>query len=574
MALGDVKRGQGQDRRLPVDSWAIDDAVKLTGLDVFLRRQPGWSLQMADVPVTNNLSEMSVSELSAALKRVVEENFGLVRVRGEISGFRGVQSSGHCYFSLKDANAKIDVVIWKGVLQRLKIKPEEGMEIVVTGKITTFAGKSTYQLVLESVTPAGVGALMAVLEQRRGKLAAEGLFADARKRSLLFLPRVVGVVTSPDGAAIRDILHRLSDRFPVRVLIWPVRVQGESSATEIIGAIEGFNNIDGNSLIDRPDVIILARGGGSVEDLWSFSEEAVVRAVAASVVPIISAIGHETDWTLSDFAADKRAPTPSAAAEMVVPVRVDLLAIVTTTALRFARAIFGYHSGKQFAYKNLARSHRSDFSVLGHHRQMVDLSTERFEGRIGVLIGRAHIGSQAMKARLAGVSLGAFLASARECAKALSFRLTLGRMKCGAHLQYQLDILVQRHSTGLVQVTNRLENARRKSDITHGSVKSASASLLYKSATDLNNIGKTLSLFEYKRVLERGFVIVRDRNEKIVRLGLCAESEDILKLEFCDKIVITYNRTAEMGIRRSERPRSRSASGAAQSDIPNLIVDK
>ncbi|MBV8663587.1 MAG: exodeoxyribonuclease VII large subunit, partial [Hyphomicrobiales bacterium] len=270
-----------------------------------------------------NAPEFSVSELSGALKRAIEDRFGYVRVRGEISGYRGPHSSGHVYFSLKDAAARLDAVIWKNTFLRMRVKPEEGLEVVVTGKLTTFPGKSAYQIVVESLEPAGVGALMALLEARRRKLADEGLFDPARKQLLPYLPRVIGVVTSPTGAVIRDILHRLSDRFPVHVLVWPVRVQGETSAAEVAQAIRGFNALPLGGPLARPDVIIVARGGGSLEDLWGFNEEIVVRAAAESQIPLIAAVGHETDWTLIDHAADVRAPTPTAAAELSVPVRAE-----------------------------------------------------------------------------------------------------------------------------------------------------------------------------------------------------------------------------------------------------------
>src|ERR1700757_4553638 len=241
-----------------------------------------------------NIPEWSVSELSAALKRTVEDAYGFVRVRGEISGYRGPHSSGHCYFSLKDEGARIDAVIWKGVFGRIRFKPEEGLEVIATGRLTTYPGRSSYQIVIDSLEPAGVGALMALLEERKKKLAAEGLFDEARKQLLPYLPDVIGVVTSPTGAVIRDILHRLADRFPRRVLVWPVKVQGETSAAEVANAIDGFNALAEGGLLPRPDLIIVARGGGSLEDLWSFNEEIVVRAAAGSLIPLISAVGHET----------------------------------------------------------------------------------------------------------------------------------------------------------------------------------------------------------------------------------------------------------------------------------------
>src|SRR6202453_3741901 len=281
-----------------------------------------------------NAPEFTVSELSSALKRTVEDAYGHVRVRGEISGFRGPHSSGHCYFALKDESAKIEAVIWKGVHGRMRFKPQEALGVIAPGKLTTYPGSSKYQIVIEAIEPAGVGALMALMEERKKKLAAEGLFDEARKQLLPWLPEVIGVVTSPTGAVIRDILHRLQDRFPRRVLVWPVRVQGEGSAEQIAGAIRGFNALAEGGRIPRPDLLIVARGGGSLEALWSFNEEIVVRAAAESLIPLISAVGHETDVTLIDFASDRRAPTPTAAAEMAVPVRAELLLDLESLARR------------------------------------------------------------------------------------------------------------------------------------------------------------------------------------------------------------------------------------------------
>src|SRR6476646_9955296 len=281
-----------------------------------------------------NVAEFTVSELSAALKRTVEDSYGYVRVRGEISGYKGPHSSGHCYFALKDDRAKIDGVIWKMTFARMRMKPEEGMEVIVTGKLTTYPNRSSYQIIVETLEPAGLGALMALLEERKRKLTAEGLFDEARKQLLPFLPEVIGVVTSPTGAVIRDILHRLADRFPRHVIVWPVKVQGDGSAEQVASAIRGFNAMPEQGRIRRPDLVIVARGGGSLEDLWSFNEEIVVRAAADSIIPLISAVGHETDITLIDFAADKRAPTPTAAAEMAVPVRSELFAEVAALVRR------------------------------------------------------------------------------------------------------------------------------------------------------------------------------------------------------------------------------------------------
>jgi len=283
---------------------------------------------LAKVSATDNSQPLTVSELSRALKRTVESAFAFVRVRGEISGWKR-HASGHCYFTLKDDNACIDAVIWRGQAAGLAFPPADGLEVIGTGKLTTYAGRSKYQIVVERLELAGEGALMALLEQRRKALTEEGLFDPERRRRLPYLPRVIGVVTSPTGAVIRDILHRLEDRCPAHVIVWPVPVQGEGSAAKIAAAIRGFASFD-----PRPDVLIVARGGGSIEDLWAFNEEAVVRAAAESPIPLISAVGHETDTTLIDHAADRRAPTPTAAAEMAVPVRAELVSMLTELGQR------------------------------------------------------------------------------------------------------------------------------------------------------------------------------------------------------------------------------------------------
>ncbi|MGB5075865.1 MAG: exodeoxyribonuclease VII large subunit, partial [Sphingorhabdus sp.] len=293
---------------------------------------------LAEERAGDNAQAMSVSELSSALKRSVEDRFGHVRVRGEISGFKRA-ASGHIYFSLKDENARLDAVMWKGGAARLPFGPEDGLEVVATGKLTTYAGRSSYQVVVESLEVAGEGAMMLLFEKLKARLAAEGLFAAERKQRLPSLPRVIGVVTSPTGAVIRDILHRLDDRFPSHVIVWPVLVQGEHAAAQIAAAINGFSAMTDNGPARRPDLVIVARGGGSIEDLWAFNDEGVVRAVADCSIPIISAIGHETDTTLCDFAADFRAPTPTAAAEIAVPVRSELLQRLGQLALRMASAV-------------------------------------------------------------------------------------------------------------------------------------------------------------------------------------------------------------------------------------------
>ncbi|MDO8535338.1 MAG: exodeoxyribonuclease VII large subunit, partial [Xanthobacteraceae bacterium] len=331
----------------------------------------------ASTEARTNLPELTVSELSAALKRTVEETYPYVRLRGEVLNYKGPHSSGHVYFSLKDEGARIDAVIWKGVFGRLRFKPEEGLEVVATGKITTYPGKSSYQIVIDVIEPAGVGALMALLEERKKKLAAEGLFDEKRKRPLPYLPRVIGVVTSPTGAVIRDILHRLSDRFPRHVLVWPVRVQGETCAAEVAAAIAGFNALTSGGAIPRPDVIIVARGGGSLEDLWGFNEEIVVRAAAAGKIPLVSAIGHETDFTLLDLVADRRAPTPTAAAEMIVPVRSELLAQTGDFAARLIGSALRLIERLRGDVRSLARALPAADALLALPRQRLDAVGER-----------------------------------------------------------------------------------------------------------------------------------------------------------------------------------------------------
>lgn len=290
---------------------------------------------VARVEAGSNRAPMSVTELSQALKRHVESGFGQVRVRGEISGFKRA-ASGHLYLCLKDVDAVIDGVMWKGQAARIPFRAEDGLDVVATGRLTTYPGRSKYQLVIDSMELAGEGALLALLEKTKARLAAEGLFDPARKRPLPSLPRIIGVVTSPTGAVIRDILHRLSDRFPTHVLVWPVLVQGQGAADQVAQAIRGFDAIVPGGPVPRPDLLIVARGGGSIEDLWSFNEEVVVRAAAACTIPLISAVGHETDTTLIDFASDRRAPTPTAAAEMAVPVRSELVATLGELGARAA----------------------------------------------------------------------------------------------------------------------------------------------------------------------------------------------------------------------------------------------
>ena len=310
------------------------------------------------------------------LKRTVEDAFGFVRVRGEISGWKRA-ASGHCYLCLKDEKAVIDGVLWKATATALPFRPEDGIEVVATGKLTTYPGRSRYQIVIERLELAGQGALMALLDKRRRALAAEGLFDANRKKKLPFQPQVIGVVTSPTGAVIRDILHRLADRCPCQVIVWPVPVQGEGAAAQIAAAVRGFNALPEGGRIDRPELLIVARGGGSIEDLWAFNEEEVVRAVAASDIPIISAVGHETDTSLCDFAADVRAPTPTAAAEIAVPVRGDLLGQLRELGFRIERCARRSVERSQEQLDNSLRRWPEREQLLAPQRQRLDEIGER-----------------------------------------------------------------------------------------------------------------------------------------------------------------------------------------------------
>ncbi len=318
-----------------------------------------------------NAPALSVSQLSGAVKRVVEGEFGRVRVRGEV-GRVSRPASGHLYLDLKDDRAVLASVVWKGVASKLAHQPEAGMEVIATGRLTTFPGQSRYQLVIESIAPAGVGALMAMLEKRKAALAAEGLFAAERKQLLPYLPEVIGVVTSPSGAVIRDILHRLRARFPRKVLVWPAVVQGDKCAAEVAAAVRGFNTFTKGGALPRPDVLIVARGGGSLEDLWGFNEEAVVRAVAESEIPVITAVGHETDTTLVDYAADRRAPTPTAAAEMAVPVRADLLATLAAHDSRRVSAMARQLEAGGQRLRDLSRALPRADAILAERQQRLD----------------------------------------------------------------------------------------------------------------------------------------------------------------------------------------------------------
>ncbi len=383
------------------------------------------------------MPEFSVTELSAALKRTVEDAFPYVRVRGEISGLK-FHSSGHVYFDLKDDKAVLNAVIWKGTARSLKVRPEAGLEVVCIGRISTYAGSSRYQLIVEQVELAGLGALMAMLEERKKKLAAEGLFGAERKKALPFLPEVIGVVTSPTGAVIRDIMHRLEARFPRRVLLWPVPVQGERAAAEIAAAIRGFGRFP-QAALPRPDVLIVARGGGSVEDLMAFNDEAVVRAVADCDIPVISAVGHETDTTLIDFAADVRAPTPTAAAELAVPVRTELLALALDFERRLLRAFARGMEDRRQAVRQMARVLPRADQLFAQPRQRFDVASERLGHALRSNLNehRRSLIEAASVLRPAGLRSRLSLGSERT--RTLAQRLERGHRARLAELRNRLD---------------------------------------------------------------------------------------------------------------------------------------
>jgi exodeoxyribonuclease VII large subunit len=459
-------------------------------------------------------------------------------LRGEVSGYRGPHSSGHAYFSLKDQNARIDAVIWKGAFAKLKIRPEEGMEVIATGRITTFPGSSKYQIVIDTLEPAGIGALMALLEERRRKLNAEGLFAQERKRRLPFLPQVIGVVTSPTGAVIRDILHRLEDRFPRRVLVWPVRVQGETCAAEVAAAIRGFNALESGGRIPRPDVLIVARGGGSIEDLWGFNEEIVVRAVAESGIPLVSAVGHETDWTLIDHAADMRAPTPTGAAEMVVPVRVELMAAVNDLSRRHVEAALRLVERRRSDLRATARALPSPEALFSPKRQRLDLAATKLypalarnargheERLLKVVRQLAHVSPVAnvarMRARLDAVGPRPYNAACRsillreESLKQVGRRLVVSRE---ALLRAERVRLAQGH-----ELTQRV--AERLGPALQGQIA--------RKADKLDAVSKLFDSLSYKSVLKRGFALVRDADGQPLNSAEAVLDGQALVLEFAD----------------------------------------
>ena len=454
-------------------------------------------------PLRSNLPEYTVSELARALKRSIEENFVYVRVRGEISGFKR-HGSGHWYLSLKDSDAVIDAVCWRLTAMRLGLKPEDGMEVVCTGRLTTFPGRSKYQLVIDTIELAGVGALLKLLEERRKRLAAEGLFAAERKKKLPFLPQVIGIVTSPTGAVIRDILHRLADRFPRHVLLWPVAVQGEGAAAQVAAAINGFNRLPAVGPVPRPQLIIVARGGGSLEDLMAFNEEIVVRAAAASAIPLISAVGHETDTTLIDHASDRRAPTPTAAAEIAVPVRLDLLAELGGKSGRLSGGLSRLFDQRRLHLAGLARGLPDPQDLLGAAAQRLDDRTERLR-----LAAENHLRAARHRLDLAAARLRPAVLSAD----------------------------IDRARTRIAEAESRLRPAI------------ARAIARKQEAVD-NFAGRLATHSErHESLLARGYVVVRDAIARVVTTSESITAGAPLDLEFHD---------GRVGVIAGSKPRPRT----------------
>ncbi len=455
----------------------------------------------------SNQVEYTVTEISASLKKTVEERFGYVRVRGEITGFRGPHSSGHCYFALKDDRARIEAVIWKGVANKLRHFPEEGLEVIASGKLTTYPGSSKYQIVIDNLEPAGAGALMALLQERKAKLQAEGLFAPERKQLLPYMPSKIGVVTSPTGSVIRDVLHRISDRFPLNVIVWPVRVQGETTGQEVSRAIEGFNMME-----DQPDLIIVARGGGSIEDLWGFNDEIVVRAAANSDIPLISAVGHETDWTLIDLAADVRAPTPTGAAELAVPVKAELESTVASYKARLQSALTRKFDKAKTDLLAAERGLATPDNLLALPRRRLDEASGRLALGLDLATRSKRSAFESIAGRLSHRGLELSLARSRDKLEALGRQMDIG------------------HQNRLGKISQRID------DLSHR-IGSAFSNQLAKTTARLEQADRLLGSLSYTRILERGFAVVRNAKDAAVSSASAIKSGEQFSVEFSDGLI-------------------------------------
>ena len=477
-----------------------------------------------------NEPEFSVSEISNAIKRLVEDEFSYVRIRGEI-GRVSSPRSGHVYLDLKDEKSVIAGVIWKGVADKLITRPEEGMEVVARGRVTTFGGQSKYQIIIDDLRPAGVGALMAMLEKRKKQFQAEGIFEPEHKIQLPYLPEIIGVVTSPSGAVIKDILHRLNDRFPRKVVLWPVAVQGENCAKEVSRAIDGLNSLAKQNPLIAPDLIIVARGGGSIEDLWGFNEELVVRSAFKSIIPLISAIGHETDTTLLDYVADVRAPTPSAAAEMAVPVRHELLALLDNNEARLTRALSQILSNRSQRLLDFSRSLPRVFGLLEGPTQRLDSISTRLPTSLSSSV-------RLKKSRLVEISTGIKPAS-------LFMRLENSRSKFDLQSRQLTNLfahfIVLKKQT-LSSFFLRIESLSLKRDIQQEQKNLKDLSFRLKKAYDiiakdlgtkLQSIDRLRETLGYRQTLDRGYAIIRSSDSVITDKSKTLHLTDLI-IEFRD----------------------------------------
>lgn len=476
----------------------------------------------------DNTPEFSVAELSGAVKKAIEGGFSHVRVRGEV-GRVSRPGSGHIYMDLKDDRAVLAGVIWKGRAVGLAHQPEEGMEVVATGKLTTFPGQSKYQMIIEDIAPAGAGALMAMLEKRKAQLAAEGLFAPDRKKTLPYLPEIIGVVTSPSGAVIRDILHRLRDRFPRKVLVWPVAVQGQKCAPEVAAAIDGFNRLTPGGALPRPDLLIVARGGGSLEDLWGFNEEVVARAAAASQIPLISAVGHETDTTLIDFVSDMRAPTPTAAAELAVPVRLELLAWVDQQGARLSRALSTGVQQRQQRTRDLGRALPQVEALLEAPRQRLDYLGERLPTALRSAAAKKRL--QMSEAALRPGVLARRVAEDRRRLDALSCRLVPAlkrRTRDGS-------VALERASRGLrgEVLQSRVTRQHERLDTVLRRLSDRATRQQTERLARLEGLDRLRETLGYVETLKRGYAVVRG-DGAVVTGKAAAQKAQSLEIEFAD----------------------------------------
>ncbi|MFL5065505.1 MAG: exodeoxyribonuclease VII large subunit [Xanthobacteraceae bacterium] len=519
-----------------------------------------------------NLPELTVSELSASLKRTLEDAFGYVRVRGELGNVK-YHSSGHIYLDLKDDKACLAGVIWRLTAQRIKVKLEAGLEVVVTGRITTYPGQSKYQIVIETLEPAGLGALMALLEERKRKLAAEGLFEAARKQLLPFLPEVVGVITSPTGAVIRDILHRLADRFPRRVVVWPVKVQGDGAAEQVAAAIHGFNALATAGAIARADVLIVARGGGSLEDLWAFNEEIVARAAAASLIPLISAVGHETDVTLIDFAADKRAPTPTAAAEMAVPVRAVLFALVDGLARRRIACWLRGMEARRKELRAAARALPTAETLLATPRQRLDAAADRLPRALKANAQIHHTQFSRVAARLHPAPLRAHTRRCRETVATLNARagramtvLRQRRRERFGSIATRLSVALR---TNVEAQRSHIARCRERTQALAARADRAARTLILHKAAVLDRAAGLLDALSYRGVLARGFALVRDRERRPLRSATEVSPGLALDIEFADGRVAARAEGAPTTFAppRIAKPRKRGGSDPGQGSL-------